>query len=180
MKDENRRAMYAKKNGGSGVSSKSAESVRIINGKKYDKFGKQIFTLKEKIINFMNGYGKTPTVPQLVKFINDKSDFTAKVVDESWNHKGRTHPSGVRYTSGHKEYAWKITVKDKDGNVVYDDVPYRTQDFTVWVFEEIMNRRHWRLSQRSSDDPRRISKNITTDEFEKIRKEDERDDPTGD
>ena len=92
----------------------------------------------------------------------------------------RCDGSGVRVGSGYETVEWKITVKDKDGNVVYDDIPNKTQDFTVWVFEEIMNRRHWRLTQRTADDPRRIDTHILSDDYDKIEKEDERDDPTGD
>ncbi len=124
----------------------------------------------------MNEGNHTPAVPQMIKFINEKTDYTAKVDNNSWNHNGRTHSSGVRYTSGHKVYSWKITVMDENNNVVYDETPYKTSDFTVWIFNNIMKRKHWRYDQSTI----RRGENYTFDEFEQIKIENERNDPTRD
>ena len=122
----------------------------------------------------------TPTVTQVVKFINEKSDYTATIENNSWNHHGRTHSSGVRYTSGHKECVWNVVVKDENDNIVYDksinSCYPRPSDFTVWVFCDIMKRKHWRYDQSTV----RRGEPYTFEEEKQIEIENERNDPTRD
>jgi hypothetical protein len=87
-------------------------------------------TTKQQIIKYMNEARSTPRMTNMVKFINEKSTATAKVNTKSHFHVGHTHSSGVRIGSGHSTIHEEITPKD----------------FAVWVYENIMNRKHWRFS----------------------------------
>jgi len=93
----------------------------------------------------MNEARSTPRMTNMVKFINEKSTATAKVNTKSHFHVGHTHSSGVRIGSGHSTIHHVVTVTDSNGMVMIDE-EITPKDFAVWVYENIMNRKHWRFS----------------------------------
>ncbi len=109
---------------------------------------------KLRILDMMDHDSRPPTVPQLVKFINEKSDLKADVDGQSKFHTGKTLSSGVRVGSGYHTKNWNVIVKDKNDRILYNKTinsSYpRPKDFAVWVHGNVMNRKHWRYGKNDA------------------------------
>ena len=129
---------------------------------------------KKQIIGFMDNEARSPRMESMVKFINQNSNAKAKLNTRSRFHVGRTHSSGVRIGSGHSTLHHNVTVTDSNGNVMIND-EIAPRDFAVWVYENIMNRKHWRYS---GDTMTKGKVGSSFDEWDKQEIENEKNDKT--
>ena len=137
---------------------------------------------KQRILDVMDHDTRPPSVPQMIKFINEKSKLKAEVDSNSKYHTGRTLSSGVRLGSGYHTKNYDVVVKDEHDKVIYNkniNSSYpRPKDFAVWVHDNVMKRKHWRYGGSAVSRGDDSLNNF--DKWDIQKKINDENDPTGD